>query len=65
MKRDLKDSNNTPIDRTEFEILRRNRTVIEEEFSLDDYIRFLTDFNRFANHPMKKKAPMKGDRFML
>jgi len=49
----------------DFEIIHKNRKKFMDEFSSDDYITFVTFFNRFIGHKRKGFVRIKGENFKL
>ncbi|MEW5816604.1 MAG: hypothetical protein AB1798_14580 [Spirochaetota bacterium] len=49
----------------DFQVLVENRSRIEKEYKLDDYINFVTQVNEFAGHPQRTIQPIIGEKFLL
>ena len=47
----------------DFDILKENRRARDANLTLDDYIEFVTQFYRFANHPKRAVRVIEGDNF--
>ena len=49
----------------DYEAMKANRRKLEKNFTVDDYIAFITQMNEMDGHKGRKFKPIQGTRFLL
>lgn len=52
-------------EKNDFRWLEKNTKNAAKDMSIDERIDFINQINALAGHPVKKPAPIKGDKFLL